>query len=43
MASRPISRNEPLPERIVHLLQETRWIVLGVLSVYVAMILLGYD
>ena len=27
----------------MHLLQETRWIVLGVLSVYVAMILLGYN
>src|SRR5690606_6522695 len=37
------SRNQPLPERIAHLLQETRWIVLGVVSVYVAMILLGYN
>ncbi|TVT46429.1 MAG: DNA translocase FtsK [Denitromonas halophila] len=37
------SRNQPLPERIAHLLQETRWIVLGVVSIYVAMILLGYN
>ncbi len=42
MASQTSTRNPPLPERIAHLLQETRWIVLGVMSIYVAMILLGY-
>ena len=43
MASQSSPRNQPLPERIAHLLQETRWIILGVLSIYVAMILLGYN
>ncbi|MCB1960588.1 MAG: DNA translocase FtsK 4TM domain-containing protein [Rhodocyclaceae bacterium] len=43
MASQTRSRNQPLPERIAHLLQETRWIILGVLAIYVAMILLGYN
>ncbi|QID17228.1 DNA translocase FtsK [Nitrogeniibacter mangrovi] len=43
MASRTSTRNPPLPERIAHLLQETRWIILGVMSIYVAMILLGYS
>ncbi|TVO52269.1 DNA translocase FtsK [Denitromonas halophila] len=42
-SSQTRSRNQPLPERIAHLLQETRWIVLGVVSIYVAMILLGYN
>jgi DNA segregation ATPase FtsK/SpoIIIE, S-DNA-T family len=42
-ASRPQSRPQPLPERIAGLLQETRWLVLGVVSIYVALILIGYN
>ena len=37
------SRPQPLPERISLLLQEARWLILGVLSLYVALILLGYN
>ena len=36
------SRSQPLPERISRLLQEARWLILGVLSLYVGLILLGY-
>ena len=39
--SRPSSR--PLPERISSLLQEARWLVLGVMSLYIGLILFGYD
>jgi len=41
MASRPPSR--PLPERISLLLQEARWLILGVMSLYIGMVLFGYD
>ena len=37
------SRPQPLPERISLLLQEARWLILGVMSLYVALILLGYS
>jgi S-DNA-T family DNA segregation ATPase FtsK/SpoIIIE len=37
------SQSQPLPEKIAGLLQESRWLILGVLSVYVAMILIGYN
>lgn len=43
MHARTASRPQPLPERIAGLLQETRWLILGVVSVYVAMILIGYN
>ncbi len=37
------SRSQPLPERISLLLQEARWLILGVMSLYVGLILLGYS
>ncbi|MDY0012857.1 MAG: DNA translocase FtsK 4TM domain-containing protein [Rhodocyclaceae bacterium] len=37
------SRPQPLPDKIAGLLQETRWLVLGVLSIYMALILAGYN
>lgn len=43
MQVRSASRPQPLPERIAGLLQETRWLILGVVSVYVAMVLVGYN
>jgi S-DNA-T family DNA segregation ATPase FtsK/SpoIIIE len=43
MQVRTASRYQPLPERIAGLLQETRWLILGVFAVYVALILVGYD
>src|SRR5574337_997792 len=43
MLARTASRSHPLPERIAGLLQETRWLVLGVVSIYVALVLVGYN
>ncbi len=43
LPSRSKSRSQPLPERISLLLQEARWLILGVLSLYVGLILLGYN
>lgn len=45
MLSRTSARNapQPLPEKIASLLQEARWLLLGVLALYVALILAGYD
>jgi S-DNA-T family DNA segregation ATPase FtsK/SpoIIIE len=43
MSSRPSSRSQPLPERISLLLQEARWLILGVMSLYVGLVLLGYS
>ncbi len=40
---RTSSRSQPLPERISLLLQEARWLILGVMSLYVGLILLGYN
>ncbi|MCM8565374.1 DNA translocase FtsK [Thauera linaloolentis] len=37
------SRSQPLPEKISLLLQEARWLILGVMSLYVGLILLGYS
>ncbi len=34
---------QPLPEKIVALLQEARWLVLGGLALYLGLILFGYD
>ncbi len=39
--SRP--RPQPLPERLSLLLQEARWLILGVMSLYIGLILLGYN
>jgi len=36
-------RYQPLPERISLLLQEARWLILGVMSLYVGLILFGYS
>ena len=33
----------PLPEKIVALLQEARWLALGVLALYLGLILFGYS
>ena len=33
----------PLPEKIVALLQEARWLVLGVVALYIGLILFGYS
>jgi len=33
----------PLPERLLHLLRESRWLLLVALAVYLAMILFGFD
>ena len=41
--SRNPARSQPLPERISLLLQEARWLILGVMSLYVGLVLLGYD
>jgi S-DNA-T family DNA segregation ATPase FtsK/SpoIIIE len=41
MSSRLPSR--PLPERISLLLLEARWLILGVMSLYIGLVLLGYD
>ncbi|MCK2088509.1 DNA translocase FtsK 4TM domain-containing protein [Thauera aromatica] len=43
MLPRPSSRSQPLPEKISLLLQEARWLILGVMSLYVGLILLGYS
>ncbi|KAB2967757.1 DNA translocase FtsK [Zoogloea sp.] len=43
MLNRPSTRPLPLPEKIAGLLQEARWLLLGVLALYVAMILFGYS
>jgi S-DNA-T family DNA segregation ATPase FtsK/SpoIIIE len=43
MLNRPSTRPLPLPEKIASLLQEARWMLLGVLALYVAMILFGYS
>ena len=43
MLSRSSSRSQPLPEKISLLLQEARWLILGVVSLYVGMILVGYS
>ena len=43
MLSRPSVRPEPLPEKISLLLQEARWLILGVMSLYVGLVLLGYS
>ncbi len=43
MLNRPSTRPLPLPEKIASLLQEARWLLLGVLACYVAMILFGYS
>jgi len=36
------SPSQPLPEKIASLLQEARWLLLGVLALYLALILAGY-
>ncbi len=38
-----IASRQPLPEKIAALLQEVRWLVLGVLALYLVMILGGYS
>lgn len=38
-----IVSRQPLPEKIAALLQEVRWLVLGVLALYLAMVLGGYS
>ncbi|HJV28726.1 MAG TPA: DNA translocase FtsK 4TM domain-containing protein [Aromatoleum sp.] len=43
MSSRQSSRSQPLPEKISLLLQEARWLILGVMSLYVGLVLLGYS
>ena len=43
MSSRISPRSQPLPEKISLLLQEARWLILGVLSLYVGLVLLGYS
>ncbi len=43
MSSRTSPRSQPLPEKISLLLQEARWLILGVLSLYVGLVLLGYS
>lgn len=43
MSSRLSSRSQPLPERISLLLQEARWLILGVMSMYIGLVLLGYN
>ena len=37
------SNGQPLPERIVGLLQEARWLALAALAVYIGLTLAGYD
>jgi S-DNA-T family DNA segregation ATPase FtsK/SpoIIIE len=41
--STPRPRSQPLPEKLTLLLQEARWLILGVMSLYVGLILLGYN
>ncbi|WP_079437521.1 DNA translocase FtsK [Zoogloea sp. LCSB751] len=43
MSERPSTRPLPLPEKIASLLQEARWLFLGVLALYFSMILFGYS
>ncbi len=43
MHARSAQRYQPLPERIASLLQETRWLLLGVVSLYIALVLIGYN
>ena len=43
MSSRLSNRSQPLPEKISLLLQEARWLILGVMSLYVGLVLLGYS
>jgi len=43
MLSRSSHRSQPLPEKISLLLQEARWLILGVMSLYVGLVLLGYS
>jgi S-DNA-T family DNA segregation ATPase FtsK/SpoIIIE len=43
MSSRVSRRSRPLPEKISLLLQEARWLILGVMSLYVGLVLLGYS
>ncbi|MBN8440532.1 MAG: DNA translocase FtsK 4TM domain-containing protein [Thauera sp.] len=43
MLSRSSHRSQPLPEKISLLLQEARWLLLGVMSLYVGLVLLGYS
>ncbi|HAY11306.1 MAG TPA: cell division protein FtsK, partial [Thauera sp.] len=43
MLSRSSPRSQPLPEKISLLLQEARWLILGVMSLYVGLILVGYS
>ncbi|AWI80596.1 cell division protein FtsK [Parazoarcus communis] len=43
MLSRSSSRSQPLPEKISLLLQEARWLILGVMSLYIGLVLLGYN
>ncbi len=42
MLPRSSSRSQPLPEKISLLLQEARWLILGVMSLYIGLILFGY-
>ena len=37
------SRSQPLPEKLALLLREIRWLILGVMSLYVGLVLLGYN
>ena len=37
------NRSQPLPEKLSLLLQEVRWLILGVMSLYVGLILFGYN
>ncbi|MBS0344914.1 MAG: DNA translocase FtsK 4TM domain-containing protein [Proteobacteria bacterium] len=43
MSELPSTRPLPLPEKIASLLQEARWLFLGVLALYFSMILFGYS
>ena len=43
MLSRSASRSQPLPEKISLLLTEAKWLLLGVMSLYIGLILLGYN
>ncbi|MDY0071568.1 MAG: DNA translocase FtsK 4TM domain-containing protein [Thauera sp.] len=43
MHARSSSRSQPLPEKISLLLQEARWLILGVMSLYVGLVLFGYS
>ena len=39
----PRSPPRPLPERVPLLLREARWLALGVMSLYIGLVLFGYD